>query len=131
MTDENRYLHPIHAMQQLNDNTCASVEVPFELCIQTCHSLSSLFFYSMGDGRTGCYIVLDVMLDMAECEGVVDIYNCVKKLCSRRINIINTEVSTREQSWLDKPCRLCYTETQMIDPLNMREMNESIPKQWH
>lgn len=49
----------------------------------------------MGAGRTGCYIVLDVMLDMAECEGVVDIYNCVKTLCSRRINMIQTEVSGR------------------------------------
>uniref|UniRef100_A0A669E3Z1 protein-tyrosine-phosphatase n=1 Tax=Oreochromis niloticus TaxID=8128 RepID=A0A669E3Z1_ORENI len=46
---------------------------------------------SAGAGRTGCYIVLDVMLDMAECEGVVDIYNCVKTLCSRRINMIQTE----------------------------------------
>uniref|UniRef100_A0A8C1LFQ2 Receptor-type tyrosine-protein phosphatase U n=1 Tax=Cyprinus carpio TaxID=7962 RepID=A0A8C1LFQ2_CYPCA len=46
---------------------------------------------SVGAGRTGCYIVLDVMLDMAECEGVVDIYNCVKTLCSRRINMIQTE----------------------------------------
>uniref|UniRef100_A0A2I3HJI8 Protein tyrosine phosphatase receptor type U n=1 Tax=Nomascus leucogenys TaxID=61853 RepID=A0A2I3HJI8_NOMLE len=44
-----------------------------------------------GTGRTGCYIVLDVMLDMAECEGVVDIYNCVKTLCSRRVNMIQTE----------------------------------------
>ncbi|XP_025781768.1 receptor-type tyrosine-protein phosphatase U [Puma concolor] len=46
---------------------------------------------SAGTGRTGCYIVLDVMLDMAECEGVVDIYNCVKALCSRRVNMIQTE----------------------------------------
>ncbi|MGH0171803.1 UNVERIFIED_CONTAM: hypothetical protein FKN15_062116 [Acipenser sinensis] len=46
---------------------------------------------SVGAGRTGCYIVLEVMLDMAECEGVVDIYNCVKTLCSRRINMIQTE----------------------------------------
>lgn len=51
------------------------------------------FSSSAGTGRTGCYIVLDVMLDMAECEGVVDIYNCVKTLCSRRINMIQTEVS--------------------------------------
>uniref|UniRef100_A0A3B5M8L9 protein-tyrosine-phosphatase n=1 Tax=Xiphophorus couchianus TaxID=32473 RepID=A0A3B5M8L9_9TELE len=50
-----------------------------------------------GAGRTGCYIVLDVMLDMAECEGVVDIYNCVKTLCSRRINMIQTEVRTNVQ----------------------------------
>ncbi|XP_069827673.1 receptor-type tyrosine-protein phosphatase U isoform X5 [Dendropsophus ebraccatus] len=46
---------------------------------------------SSGAGRTGCYIVLDVMLDMAECEGVVDIYNCVKTLCSRRINMVQTQ----------------------------------------
>lgn len=36
------------------------------------------------------------MLDMAECEGVVDIYNCVKTLCSRRINMIQTEVRSQE-----------------------------------
>lgn len=53
----------------------------------------------MGAGRTGCYIVLDVMLDMAECEGVVDIYNCVKTLCSRRINMIQTEVSRLAWVW--------------------------------
>lgn len=53
--------------------------------------------FSVGAGRTGCYIVLDVMLDMAECEGVVDIYNCVKTLCSRRINMIQTEVRSTAQ----------------------------------
>uniref|UniRef100_A0A4W3K7Z2 Protein tyrosine phosphatase receptor type Ub n=1 Tax=Callorhinchus milii TaxID=7868 RepID=A0A4W3K7Z2_CALMI len=51
----------------------------------------SSLFYRAGAGRTGCYIVLDVMLDMAECEGVVDIYNCVKTLYARRINMIQTE----------------------------------------
>lgn len=54
-------------------------------------------YSSVGAGRTGCYIVLDVMLDMAECEGVVDIYNCVKTLCSRRINMIQTEVRLTAQ----------------------------------
>lgn len=60
---------------------------------------------SMGAGRTGCYIVLDVMLDMAECEGVVDIYNCVKTLCSRRINMIQTEVRNlmiRNKGWVTR-----------------------------
>ncbi|RXN01095.1 Receptor-type tyrosine-protein phosphatase kappa [Acipenser ruthenus] len=46
---------------------------------------------SAGAGRTGCYIVIDIMLDMAEREGVVDIYNCVKALRSRRINMVQTE----------------------------------------
>ncbi|XDV42419.1 hypothetical protein PO909_011085 [Leuciscus waleckii] len=48
-------------------------------------------FVSAGAGRTGCYIVIDIMLDMAEREGVVDIYNCVKALRSRRINMVQTE----------------------------------------
>ncbi|MEQ2165011.1 hypothetical protein GOODEAATRI_012574, partial [Goodea atripinnis] len=47
---------------------------------------------SAGAGRTGCFIVIDIMLDMAEREGVVDIYNCVKALRSRRINMVQTEV---------------------------------------
>nr|XP_033794961.1 receptor-type tyrosine-protein phosphatase kappa isoform X3 [Geotrypetes seraphini] len=46
---------------------------------------------SAGAGRTGCYIVIDIMLDMADREGVVDIYNCVKALRSRRINMVQTE----------------------------------------
>lgn len=49
--------------------------------------------FSAGAGRTGCFIVIDIMLDMAEREGVVDIYNCVKALRSRRINMVQTEVT--------------------------------------
>ncbi|XP_028970297.1 receptor-type tyrosine-protein phosphatase kappa isoform X5 [Esox lucius] len=52
---------------------------------------SPLSLVSAGAGRTGCYIVIDIMLDMAEREGVVDIYNCVKALRSRRINMVQTE----------------------------------------
>lgn len=52
-----------------------------------------LFYYcSAGAGRTGCFIVIDIMLDMAEREGVVDIYNCVRELRSRRVNMVQTEV---------------------------------------
>lgn len=43
------------------------------------------------------------MLDMAECEGVVDIYNCVKTLCSRRVNMIQTEVGDATLSPLSPP----------------------------
>ncbi|GAA6071714.1 receptor-type tyrosine-protein phosphatase mu-like isoform X1, partial [Tachysurus ichikawai] len=48
-------------------------------------------FCSAGAGRTGCFIVIDIMLDMAEREGVVDIYNCVRELRSRRVNMVQTE----------------------------------------
>lgn len=48
---------------------------------------------SAGAGRTGCFIVIDIMLDMAEREGVVDIYNCVRELRSRRVNMVQTEVT--------------------------------------
>ncbi|XP_077952655.1 receptor-type tyrosine-protein phosphatase mu isoform X10 [Gasterosteus aculeatus] len=46
---------------------------------------------SAGAGRTGCFIVVDIMLDMAEREGVVDIYNCVRELRARRVNMVQTE----------------------------------------
>ncbi|XP_061879309.1 receptor-type tyrosine-protein phosphatase mu-like isoform X1 [Entelurus aequoreus] len=46
---------------------------------------------SAGAGRTGCFVVIDIMLDMAEREGVVDIYNCVRELRSRRVNMVQTE----------------------------------------
>uniref|UniRef100_A0A3Q2HY11 protein-tyrosine-phosphatase n=1 Tax=Equus caballus TaxID=9796 RepID=A0A3Q2HY11_HORSE len=46
---------------------------------------------SAGAGRTGCFIVIDIMLDMADREGVVDIYNCVRELRSRRVNMVQTE----------------------------------------
>lgn len=57
------------------------------------HALICLCLCSAGAGRTGCFIVIDIMLDMAEREGVVDIYNCVKALRSRRINMVQTEVT--------------------------------------
>jgi len=34
------------------------------------------------------------MLDMAENEGVVDIFNCVRELRSQRVNLVQTEVGT-------------------------------------
>ncbi|XP_043573267.1 receptor-type tyrosine-protein phosphatase U-like [Chiloscyllium plagiosum] len=46
---------------------------------------------STGTGRTGCYIALDVLMDMATYEGVIDVYNFVKTLSSWRINMIQTE----------------------------------------
>ncbi|MEQ2210351.1 hypothetical protein XENOCAPTIV_012257 [Xenoophorus captivus] len=47
---------------------------------------------SAGAGRTGCFIAVDIMLDMAENEGVVDIFNCIRELRSQRVNMVQTEV---------------------------------------
>lgn len=38
------------------------------------------------------------MLDMAEREGVVDIYNCVREMRSRRVNMVQTEVRRSPQT---------------------------------
>ncbi|XP_078722665.1 receptor-type tyrosine-protein phosphatase kappa-like isoform X7 [Lampetra fluviatilis] len=46
---------------------------------------------SAGAGRTGCFIVIDMMLEMAEGEAVVDIYNCVRELRAQRVNMVQTE----------------------------------------
>lgn len=39
------------------------------------------------------------MLDMAENEGVVDIFNCVRELRAQRVNLVQTEVSPGGLSW--------------------------------
>lgn len=57
--------------------------------------------------------MIDIMLDMAEREGVVDIYNCVKALRSRRINMVQTEVMYH---WCTVTCTLltCTTQSEHV-----------------
>ncbi len=37
------------------------------------------------------------MLDMAENEGVVDIFNCIRELRSQRVNMVQTEVGVQQR----------------------------------
>uniref|UniRef100_A0A674N9C3 protein-tyrosine-phosphatase n=1 Tax=Takifugu rubripes TaxID=31033 RepID=A0A674N9C3_TAKRU len=59
---------------------------------------------SAGAGRTGCFIVIDIMLDMADREGVVDIYNCVR------------ELESTEQYVFIHDLRSVYYEMNRLDP---------------
>lgn len=56
---------------------------------------------SAGAGRTGCFIAVDIMLDMAENEGVVDIFNCIRELRSQRVNMVQTEVGGWVAGWVE------------------------------
>lgn len=54
------------------------------------------FYFSSfraGVGRTGVYIVLDTMLDRAQAQNDVDIFNYIASMRTRRIAMVQTEVS--------------------------------------
>ena len=48
---------------------------------------------SAGVGRTGTYIAIDILTQMADKEKAVDIYHCVKTLRDHRMNMVQTLVS--------------------------------------
>ena len=63
------------------------------------HVLNKLFnvlypvYVSAGVGRTGSYIAIDVELERAKTEGIVDVHNFVQLMRTQRINMVQTLVS--------------------------------------
>ena len=50
-------------------------------------------YFSAGIGRTGTFIVLDMLTYEGEDRGSIDIFGCVATLRSQRCNMVQTPVS--------------------------------------
>lgn len=61
-----------------------------ELVVKDTTDEPVLVHCSAGSGRTGCFIVLDWMLRLADDEGVLDIYSTVRELRQKRVNMVQT-----------------------------------------
>ena len=73
---------------------CVSVCVSVCLCVcvHVCVQATLIFSSSAGVGRTGTFIGLDVELQRASGEGVVDPYNFVLHMRDQRNLMVQTEV---------------------------------------
>ncbi len=55
--------------------------------------LHGCYIYSAGVGRTGCFILIDAMLERIDNdEGTVDVFNYLQYMRTRRINMVQTLV---------------------------------------
>lgn len=70
----------------------------------------TLVHCSSGGGRTGVFIALNVLMEQADCEGLVDVFQTVKSLRSQRPHIIQTQ----EQLYFCYAALLQYLETNQL-----------------
>ena len=50
---------------------------------------------SAGVGRTGTFIVLDIMLQVLEAQAVINVYQCILNLRRQRCMMVQTEVRVK------------------------------------
>ena len=56
---------------------------------------------SAGVGRTGTFIVLDIMLQVLEAQAGINVYECILKLRAQRCSMVQTEVSDIHSHFVD------------------------------
>ena len=59
--------------------------------ILKCQTLSLFLYFSAGVGRTGTFIAIDYLLEMAKDIGQIDVYGVTKEMRENRVNMIQTE----------------------------------------
>ncbi len=61
--------------------------------------LDTVVYCSAGVGRTGTFIALDCLLEMAKKEGVIDVYGLTNQMRRDRVNMIQTVVRGSPLGW--------------------------------
>ena len=98
-------LYTAKAFLNVHINKISSLSEVFLSCFKTVINMTnnlnraSFFVYcqcafgcSAGVGRTGTYVALDYLLNQAKAEGVVNVFECLKEMRSRRPCMIQTVV---------------------------------------
>ena len=65
---------------------------------------------SAGVGRTGTYIALDVLLEMAKEEGCIDVFGLAQRMRKERVNMIQTVVGLKNNINLTIVLRKIWVE---------------------
>lgn len=71
---------------------CIEYEINLLLFFIFFYSYFFISLYSAGIGRSGCFILIDAMLEQIDHQGTVDVYSYFKYLRSRRINMVQNVV---------------------------------------
>ena len=69
---------------------------------------------SAGVGRTGTFITIDLALEQAKKEGVVDIAGIVNRLRQQRMQMVQTVVCIQHNSTNTSNCTVCLSNSNSI-----------------